>query len=39
MKDLEKFLIIIKERDGKNDNSWMKASFKRLIICHHDDNF
>lgn len=38
MKDLEKFPIIIKERDGKNDNSWMKASFKRLIICHHDDN-
>lgn len=38
MKDLEKFSIIIKERDGKNDNSWMKATFKRLIICHHDDN-
>lgn len=38
MKDLEKFPIIIKERDGKNDNSWMRASFKKLIICHHDDN-
>lgn len=38
IKDLEKFLIIIKERDGKNDNSWMKASFKRLIICRSDES-
>lgn len=38
VKDLEKIPIIIKERDGKNDNSWMKASFKRLITCNHDDN-
>lgn len=38
IKDLENYPIIIKERDGKNDNSWMKVSFKRLIICRHDDN-
>lgn len=38
IKDLEKFPIIIKERDGKNDNSWMKASFKRLIICRNDES-
>lgn len=38
IKDLEKFPIIIKERDGKNDNSWMKASFKRLIMCRSDES-
>lgn len=38
IKDLEKIPVIIKERDGKNDNSWMKATFKRLIICRNDDS-
>lgn len=36
--DLEEIPIIIKERDGKNDNSWMKASFKRIIICRNDNS-
>ncbi len=36
--DLEKIPIIIKERDGKNDNSWMKTSFKRLMVCRSDEN-
>lgn len=36
--DLENIPIIIKERDGKNDNSWMKASIKRLVICRRDES-
>lgn len=37
-KDLEDYLIIIKERTGKNDNLWIRSTFKRLIICKSDDN-
>lgn len=38
IKDLENYPIIIKERNGKNDNSWIRSTFKRIIICQHDDN-
>ncbi len=38
IKDLEKLPMIIKERTGKNDNSWMRVSFKRLIICRNDES-
>ncbi len=38
IKDLEKLPMIIKERTGKNDNSWMRASFKRLIVCRNDES-
>lgn len=38
IKELKDYPIIIKDRTGKNDSSWMKSSFKRLIMCTSDHN-
>lgn len=34
--DLKNYPIILKRRTGRVDNSWIKASFCHLIICHSD---
>lgn len=36
-KELENYPIIIKQRKGKNDNSWMNATFKKFIVCKNDE--
>lgn len=36
--DISNHTIILKDRTGVNDNSWVKVSFKQLITCRSDEN-
>lgn len=35
--DLENIPIVMKERSGRNDNSWIKYSFDKFIECRNDN--
>ncbi len=37
MEELAKFPIIMKQRTGRNDNSWIKFSFDKFIECRNDN--
>lgn len=37
MEELGKYPLIMKDRTGRNDNSWMKFSFKKFICCRNDN--
>lgn len=34
---LSKFCVIMKERTGRNDNTWIKYSFNKFIDCRNDN--
>lgn len=36
-KDLKEIPIVLKKRTGKNDSSWLKGTFKRVISCSTDN--
>ncbi len=37
MSELEKYTIIMKDRTGRNNNSWLKYSFNKFISCRNDN--
>lgn len=37
IKELAKFPVILKERIGRNDNTWVKYSFNKFIDCYNDN--
>lgn len=37
IEELSKFCVIMKERTGRNDNTWIKYSFNKFIDCRNDN--